>query len=198
MNILTITGGSLYTNCYMAWEESSHSCVLVDPGFDPEQILAQVRAKGKTVEAILLTHGHFDHVGGVRPIAEATSCKVYIHREDMALPNRMTLGTIPCTDHYDEGDVLELAGLKIQVMHTPGHTPGGVCLLCQDAMFAGDTLFAGTCGRTDLPGSSYSQMLKSLARLAALDKDYRVLSGHGEESTLRVEKQINPYLQGVL
>lgn len=198
MNILTITGGSLYTNCYMAWEEGSDSCVLVDPGFDPEQILAQVRAKGKTVEAILLTHGHFDHVGGARPIAEATGCKVYIHSADMSLPSRMTLGTIPCTDHYDEGDVLELAGLEIRVMHTPGHTPGGVCLLCQDAMFAGDTLFAGTCGRTDLPGSSYSQMLKSLARLAALDKDYRVLSGHGEESTLRVEKQINPYLQGVL
>lgn len=198
MNILTITGGSLYTNCYMAWAETSETCILVDPGFDAEQILEQVRAKGKKVEAVLLTHGHFDHVGGARKIMEAAGCRVYIHREDMALPSRMTLGTIPCTDHYDDGDVLELAGLTLQVVHTPGHTPGGVCLLCEDVMFAGDTLFAGTCGRTDLPGSSYSQMRKSLATLAALEKDYRVLPGHGEASALQVEKQINPYLQGLL
>ena len=195
MEILTLTGGSLYTNCYMAWGEGD-KCVLIDPGFDGNQILEQVRARGKQVEAILLTHGHFDHVGGVKAIAQETGCKVYIHKLDMELPQRLTLGTVPYTDNYEEGDVLSLGGLSIQVMHTPGHTPGGVCLLCENAMFSGDTLFAGTCGRTDLPGSSYKDMWASLARLASLEKDYKVLPGHGESSTLFMEKRLNPYLQG--
>ena len=195
MEVLTITGGSLYTNCYMAWGEGD-KCVLIDPGFDGNQILEQVRTRGKQVEAILLTHGHFDHVGGVKAIAQETGCKVYIHKLDMELPQRLTLGTVPYTDNYEEGDVLSLGGLSIRVMHTPGHTPGGVCLLCENAMFSGDTLFAGTCGRTDLPGSSYKDMWASLARLAALEQDYRVLPGHGEDSRLFFEKKTNPYLQG--
>ena len=195
MEVLTIVGGMLSTNCYMAWGEGD-KCVLIDPGFDGNQILEQVRARGKQVEAILLTHGHFDHVGGVKEIARETGCKVYIHKLDMELPQRLTLGTVPYTDNYEEGDVLSLGGLSIQVMHTPGHTPGGVCLLCENAMFSGDTLFAGTCGRTDLPGSSYKDMWASLARLASLDQDYKVLPGHGESSTLFMEKRLNPYLQG--
>lgn len=195
MQVLAITGGSLYTNCYMAWGEGD-KCVLIDPGFDGDQILEQVRLQGKQVEAILLTHGHFDHVGGVKAIATETGCKVYIHKLDMALPQRLTLGTVPYTDNYEEGDILNLAGLTIQVVHTPGHTPGGVCLLSGDHMFSGDTLFAGTCGRTDLPGSSYKDMWASLARLASLEKDYKVLPGHGESSTLFMEKRLNPYLQG--
>ena len=195
MQVLTITGGSLYTNCYMAWGEGD-KCVLIDPGFDAEQILEQCRAQGKQVEAILLTHGHFDHVGGVKGVAAATGCKVYIHKADLEIPNRMTLGTVPYTDYYEDGDVLELAGLTFRVLHTPGHTPGGVCLLCGDVMFSGDTLFAGTCGRTDLPGSSPKQMWRSLARLAALEENYQVLPGHGDGSNLSVEKRYNPYLQG--
>ena len=195
MQLKTITGGMLGTNCYMAWGEGD-KCVLIDPGFEADPILDEVRSCGKQVEAILLTHGHFDHVGGVKAIAEETGCKVYIHQLDMELPQRLTLGTVPYTDNYVEGDVLSLAGLTIAVMHTPGHTPGGVCLLCEDVMFSGDTLFAGTCGRTDLPGSSYKDMWASLARLAALEKDYQVLPGHGESSTLFLEKRLNPYLQG--
>ena len=195
MQVLTITGGSLYTNCYMAWGEGD-KCVLIDPGFDAEQILEQCRAQGKQVEAILLTHGHFDHVGGVKGVATETGCKVYIHKADLQIPNRMTLGTVPYTDYYEDGDVLELAGLTLRVLHTPGHTPGSVCLLCGDVMFSGDTLFAGTCGRTDLPGSSPKQMWQSLARLAALEENYQVLPGHGEGSTLSMEKRYNPYLQG--
>ncbi|MBO5318011.1 MAG: MBL fold metallo-hydrolase [Oscillospiraceae bacterium] len=195
MKIFTIPGGSLYTNCYMVWQEEGNKCILIDPGFDAEQILEQVRSRGKEVEAVLLTHGHFDHVGGVKDIAAETGCKVYIHKADLALPNRLTLGTVPCTHHYEDGDTLVLAGLTLKVLHTPGHTPGGVCLLCENAMFSGDTLFAGTCGRTDLPGSDHRKMWDSLARLAALEEDYLVLPGHGESSTLSVEKRSNPYLQ---
>ena len=195
MEVLTIVGGMLSTNCYMAWGEGD-KCVLIDPGFEADPVLEEVRARGKQVEAILLTHGHFDHVGGVKAIQNETGCKVYIHKLDMELPQRLTLGTVPYTDNYEEGDVLTMAGLSIRVMHTPGHTPGGVCLLCEDVMFSGDTLFAGTCGRTDLPGSSYKDMWASLARLAALEGDYKVLPGHGEASTLSVERRLNPYLQG--
>lgn len=195
MTIHTITGGSLYTNCYMAYADDSDTCILVDPGFQDGQILEQVRLHGKQVAAILLTHGHFDHIGGAKAIAEETGCKVYIHREELSLPSQLTLGTVPYTDHYDEGDTLSLAGLTVGVLHTPGHTPGGVCLLCGDAMFAGDTLFAGTCGRTDLPGGSPRQMRRSLARLAALEQDCKVLPGHGPSSTLFEEKRSNPYMQ---
>ena len=195
MKIITIPGGSLYTNCYMAFAENSDTCVLIDPGFDAEQILEKVRSQGKTVEAIFLTHGHFDHIGGVKEIAPQTGCKVYIHEADLELPSQLTVGTIPCTDCYEDGDTVTAAGLTFEVLHTPGHTPGGVCLLCEEAMFAGDTLFAGTCGRTDLPGSSPRQMRDSLSRLAKLEKNYRVLPGHGIYSTLDMEKRTNPYLQ---
>ena len=195
MNVLTIQGGSLYTNCYMVWGEGSDKCVLIDPGFQAEQILEQVRLRGKEVEAILLTHGHFDHVGGVKAIAMETECKIYLHPADLSLPSQLTLGTIPYTDSYREGDVLSLAGVEFNVLHTPGHTPGSVCLICEDALFAGDTLFACSCGRTDLPGGDHRLMRQSLARLASLEEDYAVYSGHGESSRLSLEKRLNPYLQ---
>ncbi len=197
MEILTITGGSLYTNCYMAWGDSK-DCILVDPGFEADKILEQVRSHGKQVAAVLLTHGHFDHIGGVKAIAEATGCKVYIHKEDLSLPNRLTAGTIPATDHYEDGDTLTVAGLRLQVLHTPGHTPGGVCLVCEDVIFSGDTLFAGTCGRTDLPGGSYTQIHQSLMRLSELEGDYQVFPGHGEATTMAMERRLNPYMQGNL
>lgn len=196
MEITTIQGGSLHTNCYLVSGETDGSCVLIDPGFQAEQILEQVRSKGKTVAAILLTHAHFDHISGARDIAEQTGCKVYLHEADRSLPSQLTLSTLPPTENYGEGDVLSLAGLTFRVLHTPGHTPGGVCLLCGDAMFSGDTLFAGTCGRTDLPGGNYKDMLQSLSRLAALEGDWRVLPGHGGDSTLSYERRSNPYLQG--
>ena len=162
MQVLTITGGSLYTNCYMAWGEGD-KCVLIDPGFDGNQILEQVRARGKQVEAILLTHGHFDHVGGVKAIVQETGCKVYIHKLDMELPQRLTLGTVPYTDNYEEGDLLNLAGLSIRVMHTPGHTPGSVCFLSEQTLFCGDTVFAYGYGRYDLWGGDRTALSSSLA-----------------------------------
>lgn len=195
MNIITLQGGALYTNCYLVYGDDADTCVVIDPGFQPEPILEAALCRGKKIEAILLTHGHFDHVGGVKGIAEETGCKVYLHEEDLTLPNRLTLGTIPYTDHYGEGDTLTLAGLSFRILHTPGHTPGGVCILCEDAMFSGDTLFAGTCGRTDFPGSSPKDMRTSLTRLAKLEGEYTVLPGHGEASTLSEEKRSNPYLQ---
>lgn len=194
MKIQTIVGGSLYTNCYMAWEEGFDTCVLVDPGFDPEQILEQVRCAGKKVEAILLTHTHHDHVFGIKGIVEATGCKVYVHPEELTIPHRVKSGDLCVTDHYEDGDEMTLAGIHFRVMHTPGHTIGGVCLITDEVIFSGDTLFAGTCGRTDLVSGNPAQMRQSLARLRALEGNYRVLPGHGQDTDLDFERRLNPYM----
>ena len=195
MEVRTFPVGSYQTNCYIAWGEGSDRCILIDPGYEPEYLLEQVRLSRKTLEAILLTHGHFDHVGGVRQIAEETGCKVYVCPEELLMPQRFTAGPLYYTNTYIESDTLELAGLSLQVLKTPGHTQGSVCLLCGDTMFSGDTLFAGTIGRTDLPGGDYQTILSSLRRLAALEGDYKVLPGHGGSSTLEQERQENPFLR---
>ena len=194
LNIETLTLGAYGTNCYIVHDGASKTCCVIDPGYTPEKVLDEVRSLGLTVEAILLTHGHFDHVGGVREIAVETGCRVYLCADDLSLPPQMTAGSLYYTDTYGEGDTLHLAGLTISVIHTPGHTPGSVCLLIEDAMFCGDTLFAGSCGRTDFPGGSGADMRASLRRLSCLAADYRVYPGHGAPTTLAEEKQYNPYL----
>lgn len=195
MEILTMTVGAYQTNCYMVWGKGNQ-CVLIDPGYEPEAILEQVRLQGKTVAAILLTHGHFDHVGGVKVIAAQTGCRVWLCADELALPGTISNGPLYYTDTYADGQSITVAGLTFQVLHTPGHTPGCVCLLCEDVMFSGDTLFAGSCGRTDLPGGSWEVLRASLNRLAQLEGDYRVYPGHGEPTTLLREKKSNPYLRG--
>ena len=147
LNIHTLTLGAYGTNCYIVHDSASKACCVIDPGYTPEKVLSEVKALGLTVEAILLTHGHFEHVG-----AAETGCDVYLCADELTMPPQMTAGPLYYTKTYDEGDTLHLAGLTISVIRTPGHTPGSVCLLIDDAMFSGDTLFAGSCGRTDLPG----------------------------------------------
>ena len=195
LKIHTLPLGAYQTNCYIIHEASSKTCCVIDPGYTPEVVLDKVDSLGLTVEAVLLTHGHFDHVGGVRDIAAETGCDVYLCTEDCAMPPQMTLGQLYYTKAYGEGTVVRLAGLEISVIHAPGHTPGSVCLLVEDAMFCGDTLFAGSCGRTDLPGGDLAAMRASLHRLAGFCTDYRVFPGHGESTTLAEEKRYNPYLR---
>ena len=196
MEIAVLTVGDYQTNCYLVWNEKRDDCVVIDPGYLPERILEAVRQQGKRVAAILLTHGHFDHVGGVKEIAKETGCPVFLHPEESKLPEEMTAGPLFYTDHY--GESLTVAGLTFTVLHTPGHTPGSVCLACEDVLFSGDTPFAGACGRTDFPGSNPAEMAKSLQALAALPGDYDVLPGHGETTTLSFERKYNPYLRGIL
>jgi len=191
--IHTLTLGLYQTNTYIL--QQGDRCVIVDPGYEPETILAFLQENKLTADAILLTHGHFDHVGGVRQLAADLECPVYIHESDLSLPPLLTAGTLYYTDLYAEGDTLSLAGLSIRVLHTPGHTPGSVCLLCDDMMLSGDTLFAGSCGRTDLPGGSWTTIAQSLKRLAKLEGNYRVFPGHAEPTTLDAEKNYNPYMQ---
>lgn len=194
LQIDALTLGDYQTNCYIIRDAASKTCCVIDPGYQPETVLDRVRALGLEVEAILLTHGHFDHVGAVRLLAAETGCRVYLCKEDLALPPMLTDGALYYTDSYQDGDTLSLWGLTIRVLQTPGHTPGSVCLLIEDSMFAGDTLFAGSCGRTDLPGGNSRAMGDSLRRLASLTENYTVYPGHGGSSTLAREKQYNPYL----
>lgn len=191
VNISALPLGYLGTNCYIL--EGDGGCVVIDPG-DEAQVVLQFLGNRK-LAAILLTHGHFDHVGAVKELAAHTDCPVYLHAAEEVLPSNMTAGPLYYTHTYGEGDVLRLCGLEFSVLHTPGHTPGSVCLCCKDAMFSGDTLFAGSIGRTDFPGSDPAQMMKSLARLKALETNYTVYPGHGESTTLNEEKRYNPFLK---
>ena len=195
MNFKTLPLGAYQTNCYLVWSENADTCVVIDPGYEPETVLAETKRLGKSIEAILLTHGHFDHVGAVRDLVAATDCKVYLCEADLSMPPQMTAGPLYYSDLYGEGDVLSLAGLSFKVLHTPGHTPGSVCLQCEDTIFSGDTLFWGSCGRTDLPGGSWATIQKSLKRLAALPGDFQVYPGHGDDTRLDFERKMNPYMQ---
>ena len=194
LKIDALSLGDYQTNCYIIREAASQTCCIIDPGYEPQRVLSYVNSIGLEPEAVLLTHGHFDHVGGVADIAAESDCDVYICAEDLSLPPMLTNGPICHTHTYGEGDTLHLAGLEISVIRTPGHTPGSVCLLVDDAMFAGDTLFAGSCGRTDLPGGSPMDMKQSLSRLAQIRKEYTVFPGHGNFTTLDDEKKYNPYM----
>ncbi|MBR5617283.1 MAG: MBL fold metallo-hydrolase [Oscillospiraceae bacterium] len=182
------------TNTYIIHEESSSHCCVIDPGYDAPVILDRLEELGLTLDAILLTHGHFDHVGAVKDLAADTDCRVFLCAEDTQLPPMFTAGKLYFTDTYTEGSILNIAGLYIHVLHTPGHTPGSVCLLTDDALFSGDTLFAGSCGRTDI-GGNFAAIQKSLKRLASMEADFRVFPGHGESTTLAAEKRYNPYMR---
>ena len=186
--------GIYQTNCYLI--RKGNDLLVIDPGSSPRRVIEAVRElEGCALKAVLLTHGHFDHVGGVKGIAEVTGCPAYLHENELSLPEGFTAGPLYYTDTYGEGDVLSLAGISLRVLHTPGHTPGSVCLAAEDILFSGDTLFMDSIGRTDFPGGSIAQMGKSLKRLADLPVNYRVLPGHGSETTLNAERQYNPYLQ---
>lgn len=186
--------GDYQTNCYIVHEENSTDCLIIDPGYEPEILSSYLEEKGLTPEAILLTHCHFDHVGAVKDLAAQYDCKVFLDKKELAMPPMLTNGPLYYTDGYGDGDTLTLAGIPIQVLETPGHTPGSVCLIMEDTLFSGDTLFAGSCGRTDLPYGDARAMRDSLRRLAALSENYRVCPGHGPSSTLNREKKTNPYL----
>lgn len=184
--------GSLGTNCYLLSDEVSGLGAVIDPGGSAKTILAAVAEARVTVTMLLLTHGHFDHTGAVKELRETfPGVKVYLHPADKALLGDAIMPAIGETEDYGEGDVLTLGSLSIRVLHTPGHTPGGVCLAVENVLFTGDTLFEGSMGRTDLEGGSETQLLHSLKRLAQLPGDWRVFPGHEGSSTLERERTTN-------
>ena len=187
-----LTLGLYQTNTYILSNDTQ--AVVIDPGYEADTILDAL--EGKELKAILLTHGHFDHVGAVKELVSETGCDVYNHPAELNLPPMITAGQLYCTHTYAEGDTVSpISGVELTVLHTPGPTPGSVCLLWKDQMFSGDTLFEGSCGRVDLPGGDPRVMMESLRRLASLKADYHVHPGHGGSTPLAQEKRYNPYLR---
>ena len=197
MQITSLTVGSIGTNCYIVYDEATKAAVVIDPSDEASLAAARIGALGLRVEAILLTHGHFDHGGDADRLRKQTGAPIWLHPADAALPSWLTHG-LTADKALAEGDELDFGGLRFQVLCTPGHTPGSVCFRSGDLLFSGDTLFAGSCGRTDLPGGSWPEMLSSLRRLADLEGDYTVYPGHGETTTLDRERRSNPYMQMAL
>ena len=201
MKIDSIMVGPIMTNCYLLSDETAGVCALIDPGDEAPRVLDMVARSGCQLQYILLTHGHFDHTTAVRPILEQyPDLPVYINDKDVVdgRVGDMELVFSRLPEHnqryYHDGDTLTLGSLTVTVLETPGHSKGSVCLVVEDVIFSGDTLFRCSCGRTDFPGGSMEKMMASLRRLGQLEGDLRVLPGHMEASTLDRERRWNPYL----
>lgn len=202
MKIETIAVGQLMTNCYLLCDEQAKVCAVIDPGDEAERIAAAVERSGCALQYILLTHGHYDHFTGVAGLLKRYDVPVYIHPDDAQTGsgNNPWALKFPRLDEahqrwYGEGDTLTLGSLILHVLSTPGHSRGSVCIVVDNVIFAGDTLFFGSCGRTDFPGGDYKEMLLSLARLARLEGDYRVYPGHDRPTDLERERRMNPYMR---
>ncbi|MEG2597072.1 MAG: MBL fold metallo-hydrolase, partial [Oscillospiraceae bacterium] len=185
MKIDTLSVGMIGTNCYVIATETG-SAVLIDPGADPQRILNFIETHQITVKAIILTHGHFDHMSAVDEIKKRWDVPVYIHPQDREmLQNPVHNASFDfgrscrCTSDQlmEHGDILSIDTLSIRVIHTPGHTEGSVCLVVEDAIFTGDTIFCGSIGRTDLYGGSYPKIAESAKKIAAMKRNYRLFPG---------------------
>lgn len=198
--------GQLQENCFILFDENKDAFV-VDPGESSENIIEAIEKNSLNIKYILLTHGHFDHVGAVAALVEKYKAPVYISKKDRAFlesPKEVRASAfgmqIEAADvdvFVKDGDEIPFSGGTIKVIETPGHTLGSVCYLFENYLFAGDTLFNGSIGRTDFPESDHSLMVESLKKLKKLDDEIYVLSGHGPESQMSYEKMTNPYLRQV-
>ena len=207
--------GPLEVNCYIICGEGSKEAAVIDPGGDGDVILEALKGAGLSVKAVINTHGHFDHVGADAEVASSTGAPLAIHPLDVPLleaaplqaerfglpvPGLAKAGPMEPLILLADKEVMEVGTLKLTVLHTPGHTEGGVCLYLADQgiVFTGDTLFAGSIGRTDLPGGSMETLLSSIAeKLLTLPEDVVAFPGHGPETTMKNEAFSNPFIQGL-
>ena len=207
MKIQTLSVGVIGTNCHIAIDEATRRAVLLDPGDEADAILAHLRAENLALDAIIVTHGHSDHILGLADLSDALpEVPIWFPAGDLPwafTPINALAGFLPQPRRpgaelhpASEGTTLTLAGTEWHCLETPGHTPGCVCWHVPSAnvLFTGDTLFAGSAGRTDLPGGDYPTLIRSLRRLAELPGSPKVLSGHGPDSDLDTERKTNPFL----
>jgi hydroxyacylglutathione hydrolase len=200
--------GPLQCNCSIVGDEASREAIVIDPGDDIQEILAIVQKHGLTVEQIVITHAHIDHVGGAMKLKAVSGAPILLNQNDYALLKMLDvqaswIGMRPpekvvIDQSVTTGDTVKAGGIEAQVIHTPGHTEGSICLYFapEKKMIAGDTLFAGSVGRTDLPGGSYEKIIDSLhEKVLALPDDTIVVPGHGPLTTIADERETNPFLQ---
>ena len=205
MLLESLTVGPLEENCYLVG--AAPRCAVIDPGAESPRIFAAIERLKLVPEAIVLTHGHVDHIAHCAHVAERYRIGVTVHRADLPYLEgpqwpelEQLLGARPCPapeGFVEEGEMLTVAGLELAVIHTPGHTPGGVCFVHEPSrtILVGDTVFAGSVGRTDLPGGDWPTLERSIrTKLFALDGDYRLLPGHGPETSLALERLENPFV----
>ncbi|MBM4145864.1 MAG: MBL fold metallo-hydrolase [Nitrospira sp.] len=198
MIIKKLIVGSLENNCYIIADEKTNECFITDPGDEPDRILDLINKNNLIIKYIICTHAHFDHVAAIPEIKEETKAWIVLHSDDLNMYRSTKdqaaawgyeIDPLPEPDIFvSEGDILEVGGLKFEVLHTPGHTQGGICLYGEGIVITGDTLFAGSVGRTDLQGGDISKLRKSFKRLMSLPDEVKVLAGHGPESTIKKEK----------
>jgi glyoxylase-like metal-dependent hydrolase (beta-lactamase superfamily II) len=197
--------GELATNCYIIGSETTKEGLIIDPADEAGVILKAIGELKLKIKYIVLTHGHPDHFGALADLKKATGAQVLVHHEDaeiLELPPMVFFGATfpqppPADRQLEDGDTIELGDLKLKVIHTPGHTPGGICLLADSVLFSGDTLFNNGIGRYDLPGGNYEKLMDSLhRRVLTLPEKTVVYPGHGPETTIGEEKRSNPYLEG--
>ncbi len=203
MESKTLQLGMIGTNCYIIRDAATNKGCVIDPGDEAPRVIAAVKESGMELTAIFLTHGHYDHTGAVAGLTAAfPGVPVYLHDRDYELGLTDRGAAMPHvglrTASYGEGDVMKVGELEFTVLHTPGHTPGSVTLKCETVLFTGDTLFAGSMGRTDFPGGSDEAIFASLKRLAQLPGDYKVCPGHESFSTLEAERRYNYYMKAAL
>lgn len=206
MIVTPVTVGAFQENCYIVTDPDSHALAIVDPGSEPERIIAAVEDTGRTPEAIWITHAHVDHIGAIAPVKRKWNVPVWLHPADEPLyrvgGRQAQLYGIPYEEpptpdyQFDEGHTIRLGTLELTVMHVPGHAPGHVVLHGHGNALVGDCLFAGSIGRTDLPFSNPSQLEASLKRITALPPETVVHPGHGDSTTIGEERISNPFLNG--
>ena len=205
MIIKTLEVGPIMANCYILGCEETKEAVVIDPGDEADRILMTLAQDNLTVKYIINTHGHFDHVGANKELKEATNAEIMIHADDEPMLSELSLHAAafglavdnsPTADiTLSDNDEIKFGNITLKVIHTPGHSEGGVCLLTDKVLISGDTLFAGSIGRTDLPGGDYDTLISSIkTKLLRLDDDIIVYTGHGPATTIGREKKINPFL----